>query len=169
MVRRAIPIARRAFSFLASKKRERLEALLVLVELSEQLFEIFLGHLYRVVPRIHAVDAIEVAGIQGTLRIGRYFSNVGELMDDRAHAVDLRVIDLTTEVSPYRDRGLLGLAIHPDFPTIAEIYVLYTYDAPPGGTAPGWNDQCPGPPDGLVDGCVARGAVTQEIRKGAVG
>ena len=34
------------------------------------------------------------------------------------------------------DRGLLGLAIDPDFPAKPFIYVLYTYDAPIGGTAP---------------------------------
>ncbi|MDA8019545.1 MAG: PQQ-dependent sugar dehydrogenase [Thermoanaerobaculia bacterium] len=64
------------------------------------------------------------------------------------------VIDLTTEVNSYRDRGLLGLAIHPEFPAVASIFVLYTYDAPPGSTAPVWNDQCPDPPHGDVDGCV---------------
>lgn len=64
------------------------------------------------------------------------------------------VVDLTTEVNSYLDRGLLGLAVHPDFPSVASAFVLYTYDAPPGGTAPVWNDDCPDPPGGLVDGCV---------------
>ena len=41
------------------------------------------------------------------------------------------------------DRGLLGLALDPDFPAKPFIYVLYTYDAPIGGTAPTWNDECP--------------------------
>ncbi len=64
------------------------------------------------------------------------------------------LIDLTTEVNSYLDRGLLGLAIHPDFPTVASIFVLYTYDAPPGEIAPVWNDICPNPPGGSIDGCV---------------
>src|SRR5215813_6939809 len=45
------------------------------------------------------------------------------------------VADLSSEVDDYWDRGLLGLAIPPGFPaTTPYIYVLYTYDAPPGGT-----------------------------------
>ena len=43
------------------------------------------------------------------------------------------------------DRGLLGLALDPDFPAKPYVYALYTYDAPIGGTAPTWNDQCPTP------------------------
>src|SRR5215813_2015821 len=43
--------------------------------------------------------------------------------------------DLSTKVDDYWDRGLLGLALPPGFPaTTPYIYVLYTYDAPPGGT-----------------------------------
>lgn len=40
-------------------------------------------------------------------------------------------IDLSAEVNAYWDRGLLGLAVHPDFPAQPYIYLLYTYD-PPG-------------------------------------
>ena len=36
------------------------------------------------------------------------------------------------------DRGLLGLALDPDFPADPYVYVLYTYDAAIGGTAPRW-------------------------------
>lgn len=39
-------------------------------------------------------------------------------------------IDLTAEVNNYWDRGLLGIALHPDFPTIPYVYLLYTYDPP---------------------------------------
>ena len=62
--------------------------------------------------------------------------------------------DLRTKVHDYWDRGLLGLAVHPAFPTKPYIYVLYTYDAPIGGTAPTWGDTCPNPPGGTADGCV---------------
>ena len=48
--------------------------------------------------------------------------------------------DLRTYVHNYWDRGLLGLALHPNFPTTPYVYVLYTVDAPPGGTAPFYND-----------------------------
>src|SRR6266446_4103674 len=54
--------------------------------------------------------------------------------------------DLSSEVDDYWDRGLLGLALPADFPASPYVYVLYTYDAPIGGTAPTWNDGCPTPP-----------------------
>jgi glucose/arabinose dehydrogenase len=50
--------------------------------------------------------------------------------------------DLRTVVHDVWDRGLLGLALHPDFPDEPWVYVLYTYDAPPGQAAPYWNDNC---------------------------
>ena len=40
-------------------------------------------------------------------------------------------IDLQDEVHNYHDRGLLGLALHPDFPATPYVYLLYVYD-PPG-------------------------------------
>lgn len=40
-------------------------------------------------------------------------------------------IDLTGEVNPANDRGLLGIALHPNFPDTPYIYLLYVYD-PPG-------------------------------------
>jgi glucose/arabinose dehydrogenase len=71
------------------------------------------------------------------------------------------VADLSNEVDDYWDRGLLGLAIRPDFPANPYIYVLYTYDAPPGGTAPTWNDGCPTPPGATTDGCVVSARVSR--------
>ena len=58
------------------------------------------------------------------------------------------VLDIQTEVNSYWDRGLLGLAIDPQFATNRTIYIYYVYDAPPGGTAPVWNDRCDPPPGG---------------------
>ena len=69
--------------------------------------------------------------------------------------------DLRTEVDNYWDRGLLGLALDPDFPATPYVYVLYTYDAPPGGTAPVWNDSCPGTPGPTTDGCVVSGRLAR--------
>src|SRR5204862_803403 len=46
--------------------------------------------------------------------------------------------DLSGEVDDYWDRGLLGLALPPNFPASPYVYVLYAYDAPLGGTAPAW-------------------------------
>ena len=63
------------------------------------------------------------------------------------------VANLRPRVDHYWDRGLLGLAVDPDFPARPFIYVLYTHDAPIGGTAPTFSDNCPTPP-GNTHGCV---------------
>ena len=39
-------------------------------------------------------------------------------------------IDISDEVNDTRDRGLLGIAVHPDFPNQPYIYLAYTYDPP---------------------------------------
>ena len=66
--------------------------------------------------------------------------------------------DLRRQVHDYWDRGLLGMALDPNFPTKSSIYVLYTYDAPIGGTAPKFNDAC-ADPNG--DGCVVSGRLSR--------
>jgi glucose/arabinose dehydrogenase len=63
--------------------------------------------------------------------------------------------DLRTEVFDYNDRGMLGIAVAPNFPADPYVYVLYAHDAPIGGTAPRWGDTCPTPPGPTTDGCVA--------------
>lgn len=68
------------------------------------------------------------------------------------------VIDLANEVHSFWDRGLLGFALHPDFPSTPFVYLLYTYDAPPGRTAPYWNDRCD---DATGAGC----AVTSRLAR----
>ena len=45
-------------------------------------------------------------------------------------------VDLRTKTHNFWDRGLLGMALDPAFPTRPYVYLLYTYDAPIGGTAP---------------------------------
>jgi len=62
--------------------------------------------------------------------------------------------DLRTSVYAAFDRGLLGLAVHPDFPNAPYVYALYTHDALIGGTAPLWGDACPTPPGASIEGCV---------------
>jgi len=74
--------------------------------------------------------------------------------------------DLSGEVDDYWDRGLLGLALDPDFPTRPYLYVLYTYDAPIGGTAPRWNDACPNPPGATTDGCVVSARISKLTASG---
>ncbi|MGH7427645.1 MAG: LamG-like jellyroll fold domain-containing protein, partial [Candidatus Methylomirabilaceae bacterium] len=75
--------------------------------------------------------------------------------------------DLRTNVHNFWDRGLLGLALHPNFPTTPDVYVLYTHDAAIGGTAPRWgtpgqtSDSCPNPPGATSDGCVVSGRLSR--------
>jgi glucose/arabinose dehydrogenase len=71
------------------------------------------------------------------------------------------VADLRTEVDAYWDRGLLGMVLDPSFPSKPYVYVIYTYDAPPGGTAPTWNDACPTPPGPTTDGCVVQWRISR--------
>jgi glucose/arabinose dehydrogenase len=75
--------------------------------------------------------------------------------------------DLRTQVHNFWDRGLLGLALDPDFPAKPFVYVAYTHDAPIGGTAPRWGtpgataDGCPNPPGATQNGCVVSGRVSR--------
>src|SRR5262245_58091203 len=72
--------------------------------------------------------------------------------------------DLRPQVMDYWDRGLLGLALDPDFPTQPFVYVSYTYDfdpATPQILAPRWGDYCPTPPGPNDDGCVVTGRVSR--------
>ncbi len=39
-------------------------------------------------------------------------------------------IDLRSTTNHYNDRGLLGIALHPNFPATNWVYILYTYDPP---------------------------------------
>lgn len=76
--------------------------------------------------------------------------------------------DLRTQVDDYWDRGLLGLALDPQFPTRPYVYALYTYDAPLGASAPKWNDACPNPPGPTTDGCVVSGRLVRLTASGNV-
>ena len=75
--------------------------------------------------------------------------------------------DLNVNVHNFWDRGLLGLTLAPNFPTNPYVYVLYTYDAAIGGTAPRWgtpgvySDPCPTPPGPTGDGCVVSGRLSR--------
>jgi glucose/arabinose dehydrogenase len=71
--------------------------------------------------------------------------------------------DLSSEVYNYWDRGLLGLALSPAFPADPFVYVLYTLDAPIGGTPPVYNDQCTDP---LGSGCVAGARLSRLMASG---
>ena len=40
-------------------------------------------------------------------------------------------VDISAEVNNYFEHGMVGMTLHPDFPAVPYVYVLYTYD-PPG-------------------------------------
>ena len=97
---------------------------------------------------------------------GRVFvaekSGLIQVFDNLADATPTVFADLRTNVHNFWDRGLLGMALHPQFPTQPYVYVLYTHDAAIGGTArdgapPGTFDGCPTPPGSTGDGCVVAG------------
>ncbi|PWW22832.1 glucose/arabinose dehydrogenase [Geodermatophilus normandii] len=83
-----------------------------------------------------------------------------QMYDGLGDTTPTRIADLRTEVHNFWDRGLLGLAVDPGFPTRPYLYALYTFDGPVGGTAPRWgtagadSDPCPNPPGATSDGCV---------------
>jgi glucose/arabinose dehydrogenase len=87
-----------------------------------------------------------------------------QMYDGVGDTSPVQVADLRTEVHNFWDRGLLGLAIDPDFPARPYLYALYTFDGPVGGTAPRWgsagadSDPCPDP---TGNGCVVSGKLVK--------
>jgi glucose/arabinose dehydrogenase len=77
--------------------------------------------------------------------------------------------DLRANVHNFWDRGLLGMALAPNFPDDPYVYVLYTYDhelgssasAPRWGTSSSYSDPCPTPPGATDDGCVVSGRLSR--------
>ncbi len=67
--------------------------------------------------------------------------------DGPQDASGLLVADLRPQVLNFGDRGLLGFALHPDFPETPEAYALYTADGLASDTVPrpGANDSCANP------------------------
>ena len=79
------------------------------------------------------------------------------VFDSLTDTTPTTVLDLRSEVDNYWDRGLLGLALDPNFPSTPYVYVLEAYDGAIGQTAPQWNDACPTPPGPNTDGCPISG------------
>jgi glucose/arabinose dehydrogenase len=80
--------------------------------------------------------------------------------------------DLRTEAYDTGDRGILGLALDPEFPTRPYVYVLYTYDhilgdpapAPRWGTPDTSGDPCPEPKG--ADACLVSGRLVRLTAQG---
>jgi Glucose / Sorbosone dehydrogenase len=73
------------------------------------------------------------------------------------------LLDVSTAVHGFWDRGLLGMALDPQFTSGRPyVYVLYTYDKDPSSpTVPRWGDGCPTPPGATADGCVVSGRLSR--------
>jgi glucose/arabinose dehydrogenase/PKD repeat protein len=76
--------------------------------------------------------------------------------------------DLSTEVYDYWDRGLLDIALDPDYPAQPYLYALYTLDGRVGdsvaaGTVPRYRDTCGSPQAG---GCVVGGRLVRLTLQG---
>ena len=107
---------------------------------------------------------------------GRIFvaekSGLIKVFDSLTDTTPTTFADLRTEVYNFWDRGLLGMALHPSFPSVPNVYVLYARDAAIGGTAPRFgtagatSDPCPSPPGPTGDGCVISGRLSRLVATG---
>ena len=107
---------------------------------------------------------------------GRVFvaekSGLIKVFDTVSDTTPTTFADLRTKVHNFWDRGLLGLALAPNFPADPHVYVLYAHDAAIGGTAPRWgtpgvsSDPCPTPPGPTADGCVVSGRLSKLTASG---
>lgn len=87
---------------------------------------------------------------------------VVRMYDGPGDTTPIETLNLAADVNSYGDRGLLGLALDPDFDSGRPyLYVLYTLDLDPYAPDPfpRWNDGCPSPPGANTDGCVVSGRV----------
>ena len=75
--------------------------------------------------------------------------------------------DLSANVHDFWDRGMLGFALDPASRRAEPyVYVLYTYDAPIGGSPPTWGDGCADPPGATGDGCVVSARLSRLTASG---
>jgi glucose/arabinose dehydrogenase/PKD repeat protein len=119
---------------------------------------VFSGLLHPTVVRFSPDGRVFVAQKDGRILV----------FDSLADTTPTVFADLRGEVHDYWDRGLLGMALDPNFPATADVYVLYTYDAPMGGSPPTWGDACPTPPGPTTDGCVVSARLSRLTASGNV-
>lgn len=82
--------------------------------------------------------------------------------DSLSDPIPTTVVDLSTNVYDYSDRGLLGLALDPNFLSNPYLYVLYTLDAPIGQQPPVYGDAC-----SSGNGCMAGARVSRLLIDGS--
>src|SRR5688572_23230798 len=104
---------------------------------------------------------------------GRVFvaekSGLVKVFDNLSDTTATVFADLRTQTHNFWDRGLLGLALHPNFPATPYVYVLYTYDGDVGGAAPRHGspntDTDPGP-DATGAGAIVSGRLSRLTASG---
>src|SRR4051812_26452203 len=121
-------------------------------------------------------DKVVLSGLTHPTKVrfspdGRVFvaekSGILKVFDSLSSPTPTVVADLRSDVYDYRDNGLLGLALDPNFPASPYVYLLYTEDynpiayAFPGVTPATWNDACPTPPGPTTDGCPVQGKLVR--------
>ena len=106
---------------------------------------------------------------------GRVFvaekSGLVKVFDGLSDTTPTTFADLRTNVHNFWDRGLLGLALDPNFPADPYVYVLYTHDAAIGGVAPRWGSvgeprRLPNAARATADGCVVSGRLSRLTASG---
>lgn len=85
-----------------------------------------------------------------------------KVFDSLSDTTATTVADFNANVHDFWDRGLLGLALDPNYVSNGNIYVLYAYNkAPNSSQVPRWGDSCPTPPGATDDGCVITGRLSR--------
>jgi PKD repeat protein/glucose/arabinose dehydrogenase len=118
------------------------------------------------VVRFSADGRIFVAEKRGVIKV----------FDSLADTTPTVFADLNVNVYNFWDRGLLGMALAPNFPADPYVYVLYTYDhelgseapAPRWGTPGVYSDPCPTPPGPTADGCLVSARLSRLQANGNV-
>jgi glucose/arabinose dehydrogenase len=118
---------------------------------------VFSGLINPSVVRFAADGRVFVAEKRGVIKV----------FDSLTDTTPTTFADLRTNTYNFWDRGLLGMALAPNFPTDPSVYVLYAHDADIGGQAPKYgqpntdDDPCPTPPGPNGDGCVISGRLSR--------
>lgn len=115
------------------------------------------------------VDTAVISGLNAPTHAafaadGRVFiaekSGIIKVFDGLGDTTPTVFADLRPQTHDFWDRGMLGLALDPQFPATPHVYVLYSYDDR------GWGDQCPDPPGATNQGCVIQARLSRLIANG---
>jgi glucose/arabinose dehydrogenase len=112
-----------------------------------------------------AIGGLDTPTVAAFAPDGRVFigekSGIVKVFDSLSDTTPTVFANLRLQTHDFWDRGLLGLAVDPQFPTRPYVYVLYSYDAVPGGSPPRWGDTCPTPPGPTDQGCLITGRLSK--------